>query len=120
MNKFCIAESLNDSNFSALLLLTNSDAPLTPISELEKAVSSLEDGCILIDQILHSGNTDERFITMYISDGKIISDSISFKLIPKGEYIRNISRDLLCQHNLIKSSILPTIQKRMLQKGIAI
>jgi hypothetical protein len=120
MNKFCVTESLRDSDFNALLLLTNLDAPLTPIDEIEKAVSSLDHGHVLIDQILHAGNSDERFISLDIVGGKVNRDSISFYPIPKGNYIRDISRKLLCKHNLIEFSILSSIQKRMLKKGISI
>lgn len=120
MNKFYVKELIPNSNFNALLLLANSDAPLTPIGEIEKAVLKLGNGRILIDQILHSGNTDERFISLDIVGGKVNPSTIHFYFVPKGNDIRDVSRKILRDYNLIEFSILSSIQKRMLEKGISI
>lgn len=120
MDKFYVSKLKNFNDFIALLLLTNSDAPLTPIDEIEKTVSSMEYGHILIDQILHSGNSEDRFITLDVKNGRVVRNSISFYTVPKDAYVRNISRNLLFQHNLIDFSILSSIQKRMLKSGISI
>lgn len=120
MDKFYVSKLENFNDFIVLLLLTNSDAPLTPIDEIEKAVSSSEHGHILIDQILHSGNSEDRFIALDIKNGKVVRNSISFYTVPKGAYIRNISRELLCHYDLVEFSILSSVQKRMLKSGISI
>lgn len=120
MNKFYVTELTSDSNFNALLLLANSDAPLTPINEIEKAISKIGNGRIIIDQILHSGNTGERYICLDIVAGKVNQSSISFYTLPKGDNIRKLSRQILYTNNLIDYSILSSIQKRMLKKGIPI
>lgn len=120
MNKFYVTELISDTKFNSLLLLTNSDAPLTPVSDIEKAISKLDNGRILIDQILHSGNTDERFISLDVEGGKVNQSSIAFYQVPKGNNIRDVSRKILCDYNLIEFSILSSIQKKMLEKGISI
>ncbi|MNW61741.1 hypothetical protein D3C74_398260 [compost metagenome] len=120
MNKFYIREALNSSGFNALLILTNSDSPLNPISEIEKITSKFKNSRILIDQILHCGNTDERYISLEIADGKVNKSSICFFTISKGDIIREESRKILCDNNLIEFSILSNIQKKMLKKGISI
>lgn len=120
MNKFYVREAINSNGFHTLLLLTNSDAPLTPISEVEKITSKLKNGRILIDQILHCGNTEERFISLEVVNGIVKKSSICFFKVSKGDIIREESRKILCDNNLIEFSILSDIQKRMLKKGIAI
>jgi len=120
LKKFYLTELNPDSNFNFLLVLTNPDAPLTPIGEIEKAVAKQGNGHILIDQILHSGNTDERFISLDIVGGTVNQYSFSFHTVSKGNIIRDISRKILCDNNLIESSILSSTQKKMLRKGISI
>ncbi|GIP05618.1 hypothetical protein J28TS4_40250 [Paenibacillus lautus] len=120
MSKFHVREALNRNGFDSLLLLTNSEPPLTPVSEIEKIASKLQISRILIDQILHSGNTDERYISLEIVDGKVNSSSICFFKVSKGDIIREESRKILCDNNLIEFSILSNIQKKMLKKGIPI
>ncbi len=113
-------EILDNDGFDMLLLLANSDAPLTLLNEIENTGLKLKSIRILIDQILHCGNTDERFIALELIDGKLVESSICFVNIDKCSKIREISSRLLCDNNLVESSILSTIQKRMLGKGIAI
>ncbi len=121
MNKFYSIDNVGVLDFTALLILANSDSPFNDIGEIEEILTqNYVEGKFLIDQILHSGNTNERFIEFELSNGKIISDTIKFSQIPKDSPIRDQSRKMLCDNDLIDYSILSNIQKRMLQKGIAI
>ena len=120
MGRFFIEEPLYDDDFNMLLLLANSDAPLTFLRHIEDATFKLKNSRILIDQILHSGNTHERFIAVDLENGKVVKSSMCFIGIPKDSNIREISRNLLCDNSLIEFSILSSIQKKMLYKGLAI
>lgn len=120
MDKF-IAKHNIESNFcDILLILTNSTCPISSFEEIKNILPTPNKHRILIDQILHIGNNSERFIYLKTYKKNIIRSSINFIEIPKNDKIRVISKDVLLAYDLIDFSILTPIQKKLLNKGIAI
>lgn len=120
MGKFIILNNITSNFCDVLLVLSSSICPISPFKEIEDTMPPYSNCKIIIDQILHIGNNSERFIYLEVNRGKVSKSSIKFIQIPKNDNIRELSRDVLLSYNLIDFSILTTIQKNMLNKGIAI
>lgn len=73
---------------------------------------------ILFDQILHVGNTEKRFMTFQFNGNEI--NNGDFVIIRKDNKIRKLTCDFLNDAGLVDSSVLTSIQSRMIKKGIAI
>ena len=107
-------------NVDGLIISCIPDSPLTLMERIELELNKKQiKGIIIVDQILHSGNNQDRFISLRF-DGKIDKKSIQFQQIDKKTKIREISCHYLKENNLIDDSILSSTQKRMLNKGISI
>ena len=120
MNAYNIIFTSGES-FDALVTICNSDAPLQYLANIEKELINRNfTGSILIDQILHVGNSDERFISLYLDRNGIGKDSIKFEKIPKQSQFRVLSCNFLKDRQLIEASILSSIQKKMIRKGLSI
>lgn len=117
MNDFYIYE-MYENEFVALIVINSLDSPLTLLNNLQELLNAKNiKGKVLIDQLLHSGNTSERYISINFQDNQL---KVSYVNVPKHSEYRNLSRDILCNNNLIEYSILTSVQKKMLLKGIAI
>ena len=120
MGKFIIVNNITRNFCDVLLVLSSSICPISPLKEIEDTMPPYSNCKIIIDQILHIGNNSERFIYLEINHGEVSKSSIKFIQIPKNDKIRELSRDVMISYDLIDFSILTTIQKNMLNKGIAI
>ncbi|MDO9517416.1 MAG: type II toxin-antitoxin system RnlB family antitoxin [Methanosarcinaceae archaeon] len=120
MNAYNIVFTSNES-FDALVTICNSNAPLQYLETIEKELSSCNFvGNVLMDQILHVGNTDERFLSFNLDRSGIIKDSIRFVKISKTSVFREISCKFLNDEQLIEASILSELQKKMIRNGLSI
>lgn len=72
----------------------------------------------MIDQFLHTGNTQKRFLAFDVIDGKLLNENFAY--IKKDSKYRKATCDFLRESDLIKGSILTSIQYRMISKGISI
>jgi len=72
----------------------------------------------VIDQILHVGNTNKRFMAFEYNGSEIKSGS--FVSIRKKSDIRKLSCDFLNEAGLADSPVLTSVQARMIKKGITI
>lgn len=76
---------------------------------------------IIFDTILVRGNGEKRFVDCVFDGNKILKDTLKVRKIKKSDRIRDISADILSQNkDLVDNSVLTSIQKRMILKGIAI
>jgi len=113
--------SLVGETYEVLITILNSDSPLECLPEFEKELLDKNVcGNVLIDQILHVGNTQERFLEIAIDKNGFRKDSINVVNIPKASILRKISCDILQKTDVLEFSILSSVQKRMINKGIAI
>lgn len=54
----------------ALLVMKTSEPPFSPLTELQEALrSSLRAEAILVDQLLHTGKSDARFVSGFFDGG---------------------------------------------------
>lgn len=109
----------NDPEYSALVIMCMPESPYKCIDNIAQQLSSIpNDAKILIDELLHVGNTEKRYIEFTMKNGKLISGKIVS--IPKTSNNRILSCDFLKDSNLLESSIISSIQYRMIKKGITI
>jgi len=120
MNEYEIIKTFNQE-YIALVTMCNSYAPLQYLEVIESdLIKQNIFGSVLLDQILHVGNTDERFILIEINENGINRSSIKFIRVSKKSFFRKLTCDLLVKENLLDTSILSSIQKKMIIKGLVI
>lgn len=113
---------LDNSEYNGLVIMCNANPPANYLLEVwEELREKNIVGKVLIDEILHVGNTNKRFLSFYIDDNLMLEDiTPCFEDIKKGNNLRKISCEYLRKNDLIKYSILSSVQKRMMDRGIAI
>lgn len=123
MKKYNIIKLDSCLEYNDLIVMCNANSPFDYINEIEEEIFKLStERVILIDQILHVGNTDKRFIkfSYEFDDTNKVNRKCEFVKIPKRSELREISCNYLKENKLVEYSILTSIQKRMIDKGIAI
>lgn len=116
--KYKIVPLENEQTYAYLIIMCTSHSPYDYISDISKSLDSEKSGTILIDQILHVGNTEKRFMAFQFNGNEI--ESGDFVSIKKDSKIRKLTCDFLNNSGLVNSSTLTSIQSRMIKKGIAI
>lgn len=113
---------LDNMEYDVLLVMCNANSPMDYLTEIDNDIKEEKiKGNILIDEILHVGNTDKRFIKVVTQENKGIKDSeMEFVRIDRNSPLRKSACSYLRENNLIRYSILSDIQKRMISKGISI
>lgn len=109
----------NDFKYSVVIIDKTSEPPTYLLSKLkDELISNGVSGYILIDSLLYSGNSRERFIEANFVDGNFEEGSFQFVDIERGNVIRKITSDYLRKNEeLINFSILSAMQKRLVAKG---
>lgn len=107
--------SLNKFNVAC-----NSKEMISVAAEVKKR--DLKNEKILLDNLLTSGNTDERFIEIDIdSEGNMLSESLRFVQIDKESPIRKKSTEYLSKmEKLVEYSVLNSGQKILIKNGLTI
>lgn len=126
MKNYNIINLDKNEQYRFYVIISSSISPLAFLQNILEDISNYnQDGNILIDQILHVGNNDKRFICIdYKSTGQVSDKNdesmVHFVNIPKDDIYRKLSCQYLKNSELLDYSILSSIQKRMINKGIVI
>lgn len=116
--KYRIVPLENEPLYSYLVIMCTSHSPYDYINDISQKLDTSKSGFILIDQILHVGNTEKRFISFQFNGNKLKNSD--FVNIKRDSKIRKLTCDFLNETGLVDSPILTSIQSRMIKKGIAI
>lgn len=108
----------NEQTYSYLVIMCTSHSPYDYISDISKKLDASKTGSILIDQILHVGNTAKRFICFQFNGNELKNSD--FVTIKKDSELRKLTCNFLNVTGLVDSPTLTSIQSRMIKKGIAI
>lgn len=98
----------------------------TPFSYLDKICNELKNynmlKCkVIFDMLLSMGNTSERFVEAIFDGECFIDATFKYKDIDKKNELRKISTEFFGQKsNILEYSILNSVQKKMINKGIVI
>jgi hypothetical protein len=114
-----IIEKLNNSIANYLVFSISSESPLFFLDELEEEISFNEGEILVFDQLLQTGEADNRFMSIVYHDKKFDYSSVkhidNYK-IDSG--IRGIIAEYLRRNIvLLKYSILLSQQKEHILKG---
>lgn len=121
MSKFNVIE-LNEDQYDTCVIVQTHES----LYELEKELTSLvnmlhSNKKILFDTLFHTGNSNDRFIEFELSNGEIDWETAQVAHIKKQDSIRSVIANRIKEDSeLINSSILSSVQKQMILKGIGI
>lgn len=116
--KYKIVPLKDEQRYACLVIICTSHSPYDYIGDISKKLDATKPGTILIDQILHVGNTKKRFMSFQFNGNELKNGD--FVNINKDSEIRKLTCNFLNDTGLVDSSILTSIQSRMIKKGIAI
>ena len=102
--------------------MKTSEPPFDYLAEIE---ASLRERCyigvVMIDELLHSGNTEERFIQGYFDGVQFDSGKFAFEPVPKKSKLREpVCFYLYQDRESLEYSILTTRQQKMIEHGCII
>lgn len=121
MNNFDIV-NLNGKDTKILIVMKTCDSPFDFVNELQEQLKIIEfSGVFVIDELLHSGNNEERFISGFF-DGKSFDNSkFKFASIEKKSVMRNYICDYLKSDlEVLKYSSLTESQQKLISHGCVI
>lgn len=111
-----------EGSYTAIVVTKTSDSPfdfLTSISEV-LANQNIE-GLVLVDELLHSGNGEERFFEARFEKRTFDMTSFRFVNIPKNSRLRAVVCDWLRENpERLEYSDLTSAQRKMITKGLVI
>lgn len=121
MDKISIRELDGNQDYSALLTPMSLESPFGLIQHLLQEGTIQVNGKILVDSVLTVGNNEDRFIEMIIDEGKIEVHTLSTITLSRQDCLRKLANEILReQPTVVDNSILNSLQKKMLLKGISI
>lgn len=114
--------SLNETEIKILIVMKTCDSPFDFVSEIQEQLQVIHfSGVFVIDELLHSGNNEERFISGFF-DGKAFDNS-KFKYVNIGK--KSPVRNYVCEYlqsdlEVLKYSSLTEKQQKLISHGCII
>lgn len=105
-----------------LILICTCESPFTYLMEIKQELDSIGySGIVIFDELLHSGNNEERFISCMFERGNFQNDSFKFILVPKQASLRRyMSLYLKNDSEYLRSSGLTSAQINLIEKECVI
>lgn len=118
MNNFEIIK-LNNEDVKILVVMKTSDSPFEFLDDIQEQLRELKfSGKVLIDELLHSGNTDERFIRGYFNGASFDNGKFCFVDIDRRDSVRtHICEYLKTDDELLEYSCLNERQQKLILSG---
>lgn len=118
MNDYII-EKINNNLAEYLVFGFTIDSPLFELNDIMVENSFSDGDRIIFDQLLQTGNTENRFLIMTFNNGSFdYSSAINVDIDLIKDDIRNyISNFLRANEKILKYSILPSSEKVGILKG---
>ncbi len=114
--KNIVIKELKDNAYQYLIFSTTVDSPFFQIDEIIKAIKCSKKVVVIFDQLLQTGDTDNRFISFELdkslnyNSAKIINENLE-------PLKKEISNFLYKNQQLMDFSILLSEQKDIIKKG---
>lgn len=121
MNNFEIIK-LNNEEDNTLIVMKTSEPPFDFLSEMEEALRNIQYlGYVTIDELLHSGNTEERFIQGFFNGNSFENGKFKFTVIEKKSKLREYACEFLRKDiELLHFTGLTGRQQRLIECGCVI
>lgn len=113
---------LDDKDIKILIIMKTCDSPFDFVDDLQEELKTMGfSGVIVIDELLHSGNNEERFISGFFDGNSFIDSKFSYMNIPK----KNIIRSYICEYlksdiEVLTYSSLTDTQQKLISHGCII
>lgn len=114
---------INNENYKAIIFAQSYETPLLYLDEISSELKDLgiSDCNIVFDMLLSSGNTSQRYVEAMFDGEQFIKTTIQHIPIDKKNSLRTISLNFFKSNSsILQSSILNSLQIKMINKGIAI
>ncbi|MCI6018109.1 MAG: type II toxin-antitoxin system RnlB family antitoxin [Clostridiales bacterium] len=113
---------VNEDKKSILVVMKTSESPFDYISEIELELRErCYIGAVIIDELLHSGNTEERFIKGYFDGKHFDSSQFAYETVDKKSKLReHICLYLFSDKESRELSILTSRQQKLIEHGCII
>lgn len=113
--------TLSSSNYACLVVCLSYESIFNYVEELQAELESkgIQEGQILIDQLLISGNGKNRFLSMKIENGNFVYTSAQ-NVDAEQHYHQLTSSELMRNQKLLENSILTPKQVSMISRGCVI
>ncbi len=123
MNNFDIVNvNINQVDTKILIMMKTSESPFDFLNEIQEYLKNTDFmGLFIIDELLHSGNTEERFICGFF-DGKVFDkSSFKFEQIARRSELRSYAcKYLQSDLEVLKYSSLTEKQQKLISHGCVI
>lgn len=121
MNNFDIV-NLNDKDGKILVVMKTSDSPFDFVNELQEQLKMMGfSGVFVIDELLHSGNNEERFISGFFDGESFDRSKFKFEEVAKKSVIRSyICEYLKSDREVLNYSSLTDKQQKLISHGCVI
>lgn len=115
--------SIENNEYDVIIYSESRIAPFESIKNIEDDLKkmNLKNKKILFDMILCRGNNLDRFIKCDFDGSSLLKDTMEVVRLSKKDILRKISIEYLSKEkDKVENSILTSVQKRMIIKGISI
>ena len=114
-----IIKKIDQDSFEYLVFGTSVESPLFSIQEIADYIKETKDVKVLFDQLLQTGNSENRFLMICFKNGVFDFNSascISYKDV--SNFIKKQISDFLKQNpKILEYSILLSEQKKIIEEG---
>lgn len=112
---------IDNEKYNDFFILLTYESPLNHIEELNKIlINSNKEGYIIIDTLLHSGKSEDRYIELFWNGNSIDYDTIKYVKIKNKKYAKTTCQYLKNNIDILESSILNKYQVNLISNGITI
>ncbi|HBE78000.1 MAG TPA: hypothetical protein DDW65_09510 [Firmicutes bacterium] len=121
MTDFEILRTDNEK-YNMLIIMKTYEAPLKYLDAMTKLLKEQHfRGVVLIDELMHSGNNNDRFIKGFFDGEKFDKNAFSFEIVDRRNEIRKYFCELLRNKpEIFDYSGLNEAQKRLINQGLYI
>lgn len=113
---------ISEEKENILVVMKTSEPPFDYLAEIEASLRERHYvGSVMIDELLHSGNTEERFIYGHFDGNHFESGRFAFEFVPKKSKLREpICFYLFQDRESLEYSILTSRQQKLIEHGCII
>ncbi|MCY6355181.1 type II toxin-antitoxin system RnlB family antitoxin [Clostridium sp. ZS2-4] len=122
MGKYEIIE-INHNQYEFIIFSESYETPLLYLDEIcdELKNYNVHKCKVIFDMLLNMGNTSERYAEVIFDGGKFINATFQYIKIDRRDKLRKKAIEILKEKPyILEDSILNSVQKKMINKGIVI
>lgn len=115
--------SINNNEYDVIIYSKSQISPFENIKEIEDELRKMDTSInrVIFDMILCRGNNSDRFIKCDFDGNSLLRSTMEVVALSKKDTLRKLSINYLVKEKeKVENSILTSIQKKMILKGISI